>query len=226
MKHPQFHKLDPMRRPDWRLQRALALLEAGQTPRRPGRYDDEQVRCCYKHLRIMRDADPAAVAEVEGRAPRGVDAAALAKYFKEYAGLWYAFRIYTSTEREWRWMVQSALLAREDDAQIAQRLGTLPDVIRWYHDLFFDVRDRLDAKHLILKIIRGPWAGGMPNRDGSPTENQQGVDLMLSAYFGGSLPTLEPDGGGGQEPSDLDIGIDAFLREFPPELLPSNPKSP
>ena len=126
MTHPDFQLFDPMRRPDWRFQRALTLFEAGQTPRRPGRWDDRQVRWRYKFLRVLRDADPAAVAEVEGRAGRRVDAAALEKYFAKCAGIWYAFRIYTNNERAWRWMVQAALVAREDDAHIAHRLGTLP----------------------------------------------------------------------------------------------------
>jgi len=54
MTHPDFQLLDPMRRPDWRFQRALTLFEAGQTPRRPGRWDDRQVRFVFTPIMSVR----------------------------------------------------------------------------------------------------------------------------------------------------------------------------
>ena len=51
--HADFHKLDPMWRPDWRFQRALKLLDAG---RHPGRWDDEK-NCAFGTRQVDNESD-------------------------------------------------------------------------------------------------------------------------------------------------------------------------
>ena len=85
-------------------------------------------------------------------------------------------------------ILQARLLTTETFAQIAGRLGTNELVIQFYADLFFDVRDRLEARDWIMKVILGPpELRSKFNKDGTLTDAQRGVLYRLFAYRGGPL---------------------------------------
>jgi hypothetical protein len=52
--------------------------------------------------------------------------------------------------------VEARLLAGEDDAAIAAKVGLDPGVVEAYHAVFFDVRGGLDATDWVAAVVLGP----------------------------------------------------------------------
>jgi hypothetical protein len=50
-------------------------------------------------------------------------------------------------------IVKARLLAGQDDQTIARSVGTLPESIACYEQLFFNVRDRLDVEDWIVQVV-------------------------------------------------------------------------
>jgi len=94
--------------------------------------------------------------------------------------------------------VEARLLARESDEDIAKKCGLSAATVGAYHDLFFDVRDSLDAEIYIYTNIIGPKAFARL------TENDVDIFLRMLGYAQGPLM------------------LDAALRYFrtPPALPP------
>jgi len=137
------------------------------------------------HISRQRDDEPTIEAvqfarlharnERDGRGPRAED---------EMPIVAAAHGIHLAGGRR-RLEIEARLLARQTDEEIAHATGLAPAVVATYEELFFAVRDRLDATHYILcKAI-----GHSPEpQEGGPSI---GVLMKRSAYFHGPA-VLDP----------------------------------
>jgi hypothetical protein len=171
--HVQFQQFNPFRDPQWRYERCLKLVEHQPQPLPASpRRDDEYVRRYRKFLlRFLRSDDEEARAAL----------------FPLDPPLFYAHLIHHHPDREWRTIVQARLLTGDDDAEIANYGGTLPDTIHLYEQLFFNVRDRLDNKDWIVKTVLGTATQRASNRYDTMTDHQRDSLYKLFGYFGGPI---------------------------------------
>jgi hypothetical protein len=166
-------KDSPMRSPRWRYDRVLKVL---RTPglRLPELADDHPIRACHRYL-VLGAAAQTSPEE-------------FAEFCQDYPHVEPAVSLHYSPAPELQYILQARLLTAESLAQIAARLGTDELVIRFYSDLFFDVRDRLEARDWIMKVILGPpELRAKFNKDGTLTDAQRGFLYRLFAYYGGPL---------------------------------------
>lgn len=100
----------------------------------------------------------------------------------EQGGPFFAQHLWdTEKDSPQRWEIEARLLAGQDDASIAERVGTDPDVIAAYEAFFFNVRPKLSNRAYVLHQAIGPAvARGLRDRD---------VDALwkLFGYLGGPL---------------------------------------
>ena len=78
----------------------------------------------------------------------------------EDPGLYYAYMIYDNihTDPEVRFMLEARLLSGQPADEIANALKTLPDAVKWYERLFFNVRPFLSHHDWIVKHVLLPSA--------------------------------------------------------------------
>jgi hypothetical protein len=132
----EFHPRNPTRSPWWRWGRALALVEGG---RRSTRRDDTQVRRARRFLAALarRGGDPGdeRLAAVD---PPVVE----------------AYRLLLGSGRL-RTEVEARILARQNDEELAARVGLDAEVVADYAALFYDVRHRLGAIDWLASSVFG-----------------------------------------------------------------------
>lgn len=175
---------DPLRDPAWRYRRAARLAETPVTPGAlPLRTDDEPTQ---KLLRLVRHL-PRLEAYLAAEAAECHDEREWQRLKSWEADILTALRIYYDESPDLAAVVQGGILAGLDDAGVAEQIGATPDVVAWYHRLFFDARDRLGAHDWIVKVIRTPFAArGAVAPASQPPSHGRAVALMTFAYFGGS----------------------------------------
>ena len=69
------------------------------------------------------------------------------------ADLYWAHEIWTDEKAPTRWGIEARVLAGQTDEEIAQRVGTRPDIISAYVNTFFDVRAKLDNMDYVQNVI-------------------------------------------------------------------------
>lgn len=138
-----YQRFNVFRTPDWRFRRVLSLIERYPTAGRCTFHDDEWVRKARNFVLRWRNSE-------EGL-PR--DALAL-----EHPGLSYAYAINERTLDfpQPAMFMQARLLAGQSPVQIAEELSTIPDTVRWYEALFFNVADRLKHRDWITMHVLMP----------------------------------------------------------------------
>jgi hypothetical protein len=123
----------------------------------------------------------------EGEAARN-DEQILAKLYEEYPDAAFAHRIHYSPCPEAQHILQARILTSETFEQIAERMSVDAAAIKLYADLFFDVRDRMNAKVWIMRAVFGNSATRSKfNKDGSLTATQRGAVYRWFGYAGGPL---------------------------------------
>ena len=136
---------------DWRAQDAESLLAGGETTW--ANADDAVVSVYADYLKAHagpREALPATAARSSW------SAIAKASEIAEQDDL-----------RQWQ--LKARLLARQADAEIADRLGLPAEAITWFERLFFSVRDCLDARSYISnQVIGSCLQDGFNDRDVGP----------------------------------------------------------
>jgi len=182
-----YQDFNPFRRPTWRLERVLHLVDQ-QPPARCTKDDDRYVR----QARTFWCRHRAAQSE-----------SAKNKLFRENPGLFYAYEIHerSAEEPETAYLLQARILARQDDATIASYLATLPQTVDWYEKVFFNVRDRLDQRDWITKHVLVPAF----LQQALPAKLQQ-VDSLARPFLDGTLKLFAYFGG----PVVLDVMISGF----------------
>ena len=95
---------------------------------------------------------------------------------RRYPALAEAHRLYRSAEPLRRAELEARLLAGEDDATVAAKVGLSAPGVAMYHDVFFDIRPRLGADFYILDVVLRGQAWYVPDPD------DHGLLLKLFAY--------------------------------------------
>lgn len=173
----QYNEYNPFRRPDWRYERVLGMLDSPDRVGRSTKSDDEWTKG-------FRGFIPRYL-----RYPERHDA-----MFRQNPGLFLAYKINENRndDPEIAFTVEARLLANQTDQEIAGELDTLPQAITWYEKLFFDVRKHLHAhdwiiKHGLMPAILEALAG--PTRPS--TDGDDVPDTSLAAAIR-RTPLAEP----------------------------------
>ena len=94
--------------------------------------------------------------------------------------LFWAHSIFLDDKAATRWAIEARILAGETDREIAERLGTDPEIIEAYEAVFFQVREMLNRRDYIVNVVMGEAVTrGLSERQ---------FDLLwkMFAYHGGS----------------------------------------
>ena len=156
-------RLSPFRPLDWRWRRAQELV------------------ACGRNYCVHRDD------ELTGRAMQYLRAAARCTTDREKTNLRQrmpdvvsAWELYDDAGSIGG-VVQASVLARQSPTAIARRVSRNTDDIVAYEQLFFDVRDRLNAKYFIhMQALGGSDAG-------KTRQQRDAAALKSMAYYGGPL---------------------------------------
>ena len=174
-KFKDFIRHDPRRSPRWRYERAQSLvdgtvIEGVRVPTRPVRNrDDHHITAAWAFIQQWE------LVSRSGHNQRNLREARLPLHV-DNPGLFFAYDLFTAADGDrTRCELEARLLARQTDEQIAEELGTLPEVIDWYEQLFFNVRDRLHNRGYITNRVLMPGV----------TTNWDQLNLDLSSKFFG-----------------------------------------
>jgi len=182
--YADYQKYNFFRTPAWRWERVLQLVDrSGSSPGRCTRRDDAVVRAAKSFVCRRRCAD----------------AAGLERLRFENPGLFYAYEFYerAQDDPEAAMYIEARLLARQTFDQVAEAMGVLPEAVRWYSELFFDVVPYLDrrdwvSKHVIVPAVLRSAGPALPPADPAATPRDAAVvrpfldgTLKLFAYYGG-----------------------------------------
>jgi hypothetical protein len=178
--HTEFPTLDPDHAPDWRIRRALEILE-GRAKADP--YEDVGVRGILAFNSSLQCALISAQREVYGTRRDPASRYSITATFAKRSALLFALRLYFSSNAEQRAIVEAQLLAGESDKRIAASLNVAPETIEWYERACFDVRDRLGRPDYIVNLLRR--ADPRARRLDRETQLRFRT-YKLAAYWGGS----------------------------------------
>jgi hypothetical protein len=123
---------------DWRWQRVLELDEGGASPSRSR--DDQWVRRARKYQQRKATLHVHTEARLEAA----------------YPDIHLAWQIHDNLVTNFLWIIEAGVLAGVSQEELAKYLALTPEVIEAYEKLFFDVRDKLDARGYILGSVVGP----------------------------------------------------------------------
>lgn len=123
--------------------------------------------------------------------------------------LFWAHSIWLAEKKPTRWGIEARVVAGETDEQIAAKVGTAPEVIAAYVNVFFDVRDRLNNLDYVQNVIMADAVTrGLQERH---------YDLLwkLLAFKGGAhvLDAVISRGTDVPRPESAD-GVGAFFQDF------------
>jgi hypothetical protein len=163
----------PTRSVGWRLERVMEMMRHRPQPLLPRRTDDHNIRV---YRRVLLEL-----------AAGGEDADRRDAVFSQYPAVCQAHMLHYSADIESRQILEARLLTTETFDAIAARLGTEPATVKYYEQIFFNVRDRFEHRDWIRKVIRGPAIAGRGIKNTRSSRARRGYVLRLFAYNGGSL---------------------------------------
>ena len=163
-------KYNPFRATCWRYNRVLHLAD------RPkvlpcASYDDELVREARDFFVLRRAAK------------RG-DELAYNKAICSNPGMHYAFQLFEHYDSDARRHIESRLLARQSNDEIASLSAMLSDGIETYEQLFFNIRDRFECSDWIVRQAIAPVSDSYSASD--PHKNYE-LSMKFFAYFAGPV---------------------------------------
>jgi hypothetical protein len=158
--YPDLLRYSFFRPTDWRWRRARWLVERGRSFSR--RRDDDQTGRAVRYLRALG---------------RGHAAAAI-RQFPDVHG---ARRLHDGGGPT-RLLVEARLLARQTSVEVARLTGLAPEVVDAFEAMFFNCRDRLDARDWVLVQAIDHGGGGR--------EEPRAALIRSFAYHGGP-PVLD-----------------------------------
>ncbi len=188
-----FENLSPFRRPDWRLERVLQMVDrpGDGSPGRSTKKDDKYVKGLRQFILRYRHYDETARNQLAYENP----------------GLFWAWQIHERRSdgdgQRKADLIEARILARQDDFSIAEELCTIPETMEWYEALFFNVRDRLHGHDWIIDHVLMPaYERSRTHRDNDDVVDDAGepgyvrrplsepffdATLKFFAYFGGHV---------------------------------------
>jgi hypothetical protein len=155
--YPDLLRYSFFRPTDWRWRRTRRLVERGHSFSR--RRDDDETGRAVRYLRALGRGHPAAA-------------------MRQFPDVHGARRLHEAGGRT-RLVVQARLLAGQAPAEAARLTGVSPEVVNTYEALFFDCRDRLDARDWVLVQA--------VQREGCCPEEPRAALIRSFAYQGGPL---------------------------------------
>jgi hypothetical protein len=160
---------NPRRAPHWRWLRAVQIDGGG---RRASRAIDGPDGFIWirRAVRLKRHFDAA------GNRPE-----ALYALIERDSDAFWAHSMWIEEKAPTRWAIEARVLAGETNEEIADRLGTSPEVIDAYVNLFFDVRGKMRHMDYVVNVIMADAVSrGLQERH---------YDLLwkLLGFHGGSL---------------------------------------
>lgn len=132
---------NPRRAPNWRWLRAVQIDSGG--PKATRAIDGEAGFAWIRRASRMKRRY-----EKAGNRPD-----ALYRLIQYDRDMFWAHSLWLDDKQPTRWAIEACILAGENTAKIAERLGTSPSIIEAYEQVFFDVRDRLDEKLYIVNVV-------------------------------------------------------------------------
>jgi hypothetical protein len=157
----------PRRSPNWRWLRAVEIDGGGPRASRAG--DGEAgFEWIRRASRLKRHF------ERSNNNPNNLRALLI----RDPAMFW-AHSIWLEEREPTRWGIEARVLANETDAEIAEKLGTRPEIVSAYINVFFDVREKLNHPDYVINVIlAGAVTRGLQERH---------YDLLwkLMGYHGG-----------------------------------------
>lgn len=205
----RFDENDGQRPVDARWTRALYIHETGDTLTAK---DDTWVRQALSYLKRMK------------LAKAGPDVAASTRRAVTAFPIIHAAEEIKAESRLVRWLLEAMTLANEPRHVMAQATALPSAVVEAYENLFYDVRDRLQADVFIMSSIMPP---GMV-RTGVPTFDVD-VTYKLLAYRGGCKTLLAYAGFGELTPAAqtvIDATIHSNMRRSALTASTARPASP
>lgn len=188
---------NPRRATNWRWLRAVQIDGGGL---RANRAVDgpEGFKWIRRALRLKRRYDEA------GNRPE------LTYRLVQYdRSLFWAHSIWMDDKAPTRWAIEARILAGESDLEIAERLGTSPDVIEAYEAVFFQVREMLHRRDYIVNVVMGEAvARGVSERQYDllwKMFGYHGGPHVLDAVISKFTPIAKPDHAD---------GVGQFFQEF------------
>ena len=136
-----YFKNSPRRAPHWRWLRAVEIDGGGAKATR-ARDGEEGFHWIRRAMRLKRHYDRA------GGRPEAFYALALRD-----SELFWAHSIWVEDKAPTRWGIEARVLAGESNEEIAAKIGTEPEVIGAYVDVFFDVRKRLMNLDYVQNVV-------------------------------------------------------------------------
>ena len=187
------HQLDPVRRPDWRYQRARELVAQKRRPCWCPVRDDAAVRLMVSLLQRLRRGNESGHEELPA----------------ELAALMQALAIYEGPDPEFRVRLECEILAGQSDDEIAEVLGISAACVTAYERLFFDVRERLDCVGWIYSYA--------VNGKGSTAAQRE---LKSIAYYLGPAALHGPPGSNARDYWEAIKRIAQFMASLEHEFTP------
>ena len=143
--YPETQAWCPTRPPDWRWQRALALVASGQFV--SAKRDDAATCRAARFIRALKGyVSEWGVRNLTKKHP----AIAMAVKLQQGDGL---------QQLE----LKARILARQTPVTIGRAMGLPASVVQTYGDLFFGIQDRLDAEVYIIYSVAGMPLNGQPS---------------------------------------------------------------
>lgn len=136
-------KDNPKRAPHWRWLRAMQIDGGGYKASRAIDGPDGY-RWIRRALRMKRRY------ELAGNRPPSLYG--LMALDRE---MFWAYTLWLEEKQPTRWMIEARVLAGETDEEIAAKLGTAPEIITAYIDVFFDVREKLGNLDYVCGTVMG-----------------------------------------------------------------------
>jgi hypothetical protein len=163
-----FPSINPCRRPQWRSERVLLLVDRRLRP--SPRRDDHYVRAYHRFLLSYL-----AAGDEKTRSLVTLGSAHL------YEAHW----LHHDPDLVTRDVLQARLLTGASYEEIAKRMDTEAPVIEYFERLFFNVQDRLEASTWIAKAALGPPWRFAATGGGPFCGDMNGNLLRIVAYYGG-----------------------------------------
>jgi hypothetical protein len=135
---------NPLRPPTWRWQRALEIHENTGVPTTRRRDGTKGYAWITRAVSFLRQYD------------RCQDDRQKAVLAEQVPDIFWAYWIWSDQANPTRYSIEAHILAREDDYEVAYRVGTNHRAIKAFEALFFDVRDKLQHRSYILHTVMGP----------------------------------------------------------------------
>jgi len=132
---------NPRRLPNWRWLRAVQIDSGG---RKPSQQLDGATGVVWikRAVRLKRHFERA-----------NNDSDALYAALLRDRPLFWAHSLWAEDKQPTRWAIEARILAGESDKEIADKLGTEPDVIEAYASIFFDVREKITNTDYIVNVV-------------------------------------------------------------------------